>query len=153
MKLIPWRGRLHMRTYNPGKLTKYGLLVCVVTESTSCCIANLEMYSAEGRKLKEPILSILEPYLHQNYHVYQDNYYNGVEIAEHLLSIQVRVCGTIRVNRSLPPDLKKYSKSLKRGETTLRSKRDVLQSWKGTRVVNMISTVHNSSMVDVRVGK
>ena len=24
--MIPWRGRLRIRTYNPGKLTKYGLL-------------------------------------------------------------------------------------------------------------------------------
>jgi hypothetical protein len=65
-----------MQTYNPGKRTKYGLLVHVVTERTSGYIANLEMYSADGRKLKETILSILEPYLEQNYQVYQDNYYN-----------------------------------------------------------------------------
>jgi hypothetical protein len=45
-----------------------------------------------------------------------------VEIAEHLLSRQVRFCGTIRVNRGLPPDLKKDSKSLKHGETTFRRK-------------------------------
>jgi hypothetical protein len=61
----------------------------------------------------------LEPYLNQNYHVYQDNYYNSVEIAEHLLSRQ-GVCGIIRVNRGLPPDLKEESKSLKHGETTFR---------------------------------
>jgi hypothetical protein len=60
-----------------------------MTDSTSGCITNLEIYSAEGRKLKETILSILEPYLDQNYHVYQDNYYNSVETAEHLLSRRV----------------------------------------------------------------
>jgi hypothetical protein len=42
------------------------------------------------------------------------------------LSRQVRVCGTIRVNRGLPPDLKEESKSLKRGETTFRRKGDIL---------------------------
>jgi hypothetical protein len=109
-----------MQTYNLGRLMKYGLLVRVVTESTSGYIANLEIYSAEGRKLKETILSVLEPYLDQNYHLYQDNYYNSVGIAEHLLSRQVRVCGTIRVNRGLLPDLKQESKSLKHGETTFR---------------------------------
>jgi hypothetical protein len=51
--VIPWKGRLHMWTYNPEKLTKYGLIVCVVTESTSGNIGNLEIYSAEGRKLKK----------------------------------------------------------------------------------------------------
>jgi hypothetical protein len=39
--VIPWRGRLRMQTYNPGNLTKYGLLVHVVTESTSGYIGNL----------------------------------------------------------------------------------------------------------------
>jgi hypothetical protein len=57
------------------------------------------------------------------------------------------------VNRGLPPDLKKDSESLKRGETTFRRKGDVLlQSWRDTHDVNMISTIHNASMVDVPVG-
>jgi hypothetical protein len=89
--VIPWRGRLRMQTYNPGKLTKYGLLVRVVIECTSGYIGNLEMYSGEGKKLQETIVSVLEPYLDQNYHVYQDNYDNSVVAAEYLLSRKVFV--------------------------------------------------------------
>ena len=75
---------------------------------------------------------------------------NHVTIAESLLSRQVRVCGTIRVNRGLPPEMKNESQSLKRGETTFRRKGEILlQSWRDTRVVNMISTIHDSTMVDV----
>ena len=71
-------------------------------------------------------------------------------IAETLLSRQVRLCGTIRVNRGLPPEMKNESQSLKRGETTFRRKGEILlQSWRDTRVVSMISTIHNSRMVDV----
>jgi hypothetical protein len=55
--VIPWRGRLHIRTYNPAKLTKYGLLVCVVTESTSGYIGNLKIYAAERMRLEETIFS------------------------------------------------------------------------------------------------
>ena len=76
--MIPWRGRLRIRTYNPGKLTKYGLLVRMVTESTSAYILNLEIYAGEEKKLQETIFTLLEPYLDQNYHVYQGNYYNHV---------------------------------------------------------------------------
>jgi len=73
-----------------------------------------------------------------------------VTIAETLLSRQVRVCGTITVNRGLPPEMKNESQSLKRGETTFRRKVEILlQSWRDTHVVNMISTVHDSTMVDV----
>jgi hypothetical protein len=90
-----------MRTYNLGKLTKYGLLVRVVTESTSGYTGNLEIYSGEGKKLQETTASVLEPYLDQNYHVCQDNYHNSVVTAEYLLSRKVRVCGTVTVNRDL----------------------------------------------------
>jgi len=90
---------------------KYGLLVCMVTESTSGYILNLEIYAGEGKKLQETIITLLEPYLDQNYHVYQDSYYSHVTIVETLLSRQVRVCGTVRVNRGLPPEMKNESQS------------------------------------------
>ena len=46
--------------------------------------------------------------------------------------------------------MKNKSQSLKRGETTFRRKGEILlQSWRDTRVVNMISTIHDSTMVDV----
>ena len=63
--MIPWRGRLRILTYNPGKLIKYGLLVRMVTESTSGYILNLEIYAGEGKKLQETIFTLLEPYLDQ----------------------------------------------------------------------------------------
>jgi hypothetical protein len=66
-------------------MIKYGLLVHVLTESTSGYTGNLEIYANEGKKLQETILSVLEPYLDQNYHVYQDIYYNSVGTAEHPL--------------------------------------------------------------------
>ena len=56
--MIPWRGRLHIRTYNPGKLIKYGLLVHMVTESTSGYILNLEISAGEGKKLQETIFTL-----------------------------------------------------------------------------------------------
>lgn len=114
--MIPWRGRLKFRTYNPAKIVKYGLLVRMLCESESGYISNLEVYAAEGKKLEETILSVLKPSLGQWHHVYQDNYYNSVKTAESLLATKTRVCGTIRVNRGLPEILKKESKKLKTGE-------------------------------------
>jgi len=52
-----------------------------------------------------------------------------------------------RVNRGLPPEMK--NESLKRGETTSRRKGEILQSWRDTCVVNMISTIYDSTVVDV----
>jgi hypothetical protein len=73
-----------------------------------------------------------------------------VVTAEYLLSRKVHVCGTITVNRGLPPDVKEESQSLKHVETTFRRNAEILQSWRDTHIVNVISTVPGSSMVDVR---
>jgi len=46
--------------------------------------------------------------------------------------------------------MKNKSQSSKRGETTFRRKGEILyQSWRDTRVVSMISTIHDSTVVDV----
>ena len=58
--MIPWRGRLAFRTYNPGKKTKYGLLVRMVCETVSGYICNMEIYAAEGKKLQDTVLSLLD---------------------------------------------------------------------------------------------
>lgn len=64
---IPWRGWLQIQTYKPGKIIKYDLLICMVTESTSVYTWKLEIYTGEGKKWQISIFTFLEPYLNQNY--------------------------------------------------------------------------------------
>ena len=54
--MIPWRSRLRIRTYNPGKLIKYGILVRMVSEATTGYICNMEIYAAGGKKLEDKFL-------------------------------------------------------------------------------------------------
>lgn len=83
--MVPYRGRISFRTYNPAKRTKYGILVRMLCESETGYICNFEIYSSEGKKLHETLLSVLEPYLDSWHHVYQDNCYNSISTAEILL--------------------------------------------------------------------
>ncbi|KAF8784272.1 PiggyBac transposable element-derived protein like [Argiope bruennichi] len=146
--MIPWRGRLKFKTYNPAKITKYGILVRMVCESESGYICNFEVYSGVGKKLEETILSILQPYFGFNHHVYQDNYYNNVSTASILLQNKIRVCGTIRENRGLPKLLIEKSKNLQRRQMTfLRKGPILLLTRKDKRLVRMISTIHDASMI------
>ena len=96
--MIKWRGQLRFKTYNPRKLTKYGILVKMVNESETGYICNLEIYKGEGKKLQETILSVLQPYLASWHHIYQDNYYNSMSTSEILLKNKTRACGAIREN-------------------------------------------------------
>ncbi|KAI4480732.1 hypothetical protein M0802_014124 [Mischocyttarus mexicanus] len=100
--MIPFRGLISYRTYNPAKITKYGILIRMLCESESGYICNFEIYSGQGKKLQETILSILKSYLGCWHHRYQDYYYNSVSTAELLFRKTILVCGTIRENRGLP---------------------------------------------------
>ena len=103
--MIPWWGLLKFRTYNPGKITKYGVLVRMVCEAVSGYNCNMEIYSAEGKKLKVAVLSHLDRNLGQNHHIYQDNVYNSVRLAQTLLDRNVRVCSTMKANMGIARDL------------------------------------------------
>jgi hypothetical protein len=124
--MILWRDRLGFKTYNPGKITKYGLLVRMVYEAVSGYICNMEIYAAEGEKLQDTVLSLLDRNLGLNHHLYQDNFYNSVKLAETLLDRNVRVSGTMRANRGIPLDLEGEGRCLNRGHSAFRRKGDVM---------------------------
>ena len=90
-------GCLKFSTYNPEKI-KFGVLVRRVCEAVLDYICNMEIYSAEGKKLEDTVLSLLDRNLCQNHHIYQDNFYNSVRLAQTLPDGYVRVCGTMRAN-------------------------------------------------------
>ena len=99
-------------------------------------ICNMEIYWAQGKKLEDTVSSLLDRNLGQNHHIYQDNLYNSVRLAQTLLDRNVRVCGTMRANRGIPRDLEGEGKCLKKGESTFRRKGDVMvQGWKDKRLV------------------
>jgi hypothetical protein len=146
--VIPWRGRLAFRTYYPGKKSKYGLLVRMVCEAVSGYICNMEIYTAESKKLQDMVLSLLDRNLGHNHHLYQDNFYNSVKLAE-TLDRNVRFCGTMRANRGISRHLEGEGKHLNRGQSAFRRKGDVMvQVWKDKRLVHMISTIHDATIVN-----
>lgn len=119
----------------------------MVSEATTGYICNMEIYAAEGKKLEDTIFSVLEPNLDLWHHVYQDNYYNSVAIAEHLLQRKTRVCGTIRSNRGLPKSFVEAGNNLKAGQSIFCRRNDVLlQTWKDKREVRMVSTLHQATI-------
>ena len=142
-------GPLKFRTYNPGKITKHAVLVRRVCEAVLGYICNMEIYSAARKKLEDTVLSLLDRNLGQNHHIYQDNFYNSMRLAQTLLDRNVRVCGTMRANRGIPCDLEGDGKCLKKGQSVFQRKGDVMvQVWKDKRLARMISTIHEATIVN-----
>jgi len=54
--------------------------------------------TAEGKKLEDTFLSLLDRNLGYNQRICRRNFYNSVKLAETLLDREVRVCGTLRAN-------------------------------------------------------
>ncbi|CAK9798673.1 PiggyBac transposable element-derived protein 4 [Anthophora plagiata] len=135
--IIPWRGKLSIKTYNPAKIIKYGLLCRMLCEANSGYICNMEIYNAEGKKFDQTIISLLDNNICLGYHIYMDNYYNSIHTAELLMKNGTRVCGTIRANRGVPDCLK-----------DLRLKTEILvQAWKPKgKIVYMVSTIHSGEL-------
>lgn len=147
--MIPCRGRVSFRVYNPGKITKYGLLVRMLCESDTGYICKFKLYSGNGETLQNLVVNLLDGYENIWHHVYMDNYYNSVQLAQKLLYKKIRICGTIRENRGLPHDLKKIT--LKQGQHNFRRKGEILiHIWKDKRVVRMISTIHQARMIQTQ---
>jgi len=137
--------------YNPGKITKYGVLVRMVCESSTGCICNLQICDGKCGPLTETVRFLLEPYEGKGYHLYQDNYYNSVHKTNELLQKLIKACGTIRVSRGLPKDTIEEAKKLKKGEVTFCWNQEILLiSHQDKRHVNMISTLHTAEVIETK---
>ena len=87
----------------------------MVCEAVLGYICNMEIYSAEGKKLEDTVLSLFDRNLGQNHHICQDSFYKSVRLAQTLLDKNMRVCDTVRANGSTPRDLEGEGKHLKKG--------------------------------------
>ena len=108
----------------------------MVCEAVSGYICNKQIYSAEGKKLEDTVLTLLDRNVGQNHHIHQNNFCNSVRLAQTLLDRNVSVCGTMRANRGIPHHLECGCKRLKKGQSLFRRKGDVMvQVQKDKRLV------------------
>ena len=70
--MIPWRGRLNFKVYNPSKITKYGLLVRMACDSITGYILGFKLYSGTGQKIEKTVMDLLKNYLNKWHHIYMD---------------------------------------------------------------------------------
>jgi len=56
-------------------------------------------YKAKGQKFEDTVLSLLGRNPGQNHHIYQENFYYSVRLAETLLERKGRVLGTTQATR------------------------------------------------------
>ena len=104
------------------------------------------------------VMRLLEPLKRAGHHIYMDNYYTSLSLFIDMKQKGFGACGTARVDRKgMPLEWKGKGKGqtgdkrkgLKKGEVrTENLENGVLTlQWKDKRLITMLSTVHDSSMV------
>ena len=94
--MLPWRGRLAFRQYNPGKAHKYGVNIYKLCDPegyiyTSQVYAGKDRYTQRGRPTaivthsSQIVFDLAEQYLESGRTVTTDNFYSSVALAKMLL--------------------------------------------------------------------
>lgn len=145
--VVPWRGKLNFKVYNPNVVNKPGIHSRILCEADTGYICNMKLFTADEIKSENSILATLYCSSRLWHHVYMHNYYTSVKLAKKLHDMKIGVCGTIRKNQGFPDALK--NSNLELYQSKFRHKGPILlQVWRGIGKNNlqMISTVHGSEM-------
>ena len=93
------------------------------------------------------VMSVGEKYLQKGHHFYYDNFFIPTELAESLLDLKTRSCGTIRMNRKgWPAELKisqktKKENRLKAEDVKMMQQGDMVATiWQDKRTITTLTT-------------
>lgn len=157
--MIPFRGRIYFRQYIQGKSHKYGLKIFKLCNPDGYTW-NLEVYCGKGEKYQNLGITdslcvrLMLPLLDMGMTLYCDNCYTSVTLAEHLLSRNTYLCGTVRSSRKgLPCEVTKAK--IKKGDiVSLQNDKGVkVFHWKDKRSVLTLSTVPEYDDALIPTGK
>ena len=117
--LIGYEGRAPAIQYLPNKYHRFGFKLFCLCESETGYIVNFTVYEGKDSHVSEHGIShdicieVLGPLYGMGYHLYTDNWYTSVPLAETLLAENTNLTETMRSNsKFLPPDVKKSLKKV-----------------------------------------
>ena len=104
---MAFKGRLNIKVYNPNKPKKYGVKLFFLTESDTGYVIDFAVYSGVYSTLRDTVFGLVGRFREQGYHLFMDNYYNSVSLAQELYDAGIYVSGTLRLVRGAPTVLKR----------------------------------------------
>jgi len=133
-----------MKQYMPMKPVKRGIKVWVCTEALSGFVCDFHVYTGKQQDGTVEQNKLTRNFTGRNHHVFYDNFFSTVKLAEDLLEDNIYLYATARVNRKeFPKDLAPNTpgvKCLRQGEALCLRKNVIATAWKDKNVVHFIST-------------
>ena len=150
--MIGYEGRGPAIQYMPNKHHhRFRFKLFCLCESESGYTYNFSIYegkqssSSEYGIFHDICIELMAPLLGQGYHLFTDNLYTAVPLAESLLSEGTNLTGTVRSNgQYLPAGVKK---KLAKGQTVAFRNRLLCMGWQDKKRVILISTEGSSKMI------
>ncbi|XP_064098765.1 piggyBac transposable element-derived protein 4-like [Macrobrachium nipponense] len=83
--MMPYKGRLSIKVYNPKKPKKYGVKLSFITESNTGYVVDFSVYSRVFFTLRWHCVQSCGSFPKtMGHHLFMDNYYNSVSLAQEL---------------------------------------------------------------------
>lgn len=155
--MVPFRGRLIFRQYNPGKAAKYGIKLYKLCATNGYTFA-MNVYTGKNSLSEDNVTvigaaeKVCRDLGHNLYNegrvLVVDNFYTSYELARFCLDHQTHLVGTVRANKKKFP-VEVLRAKLKRGQIVAKEDQHgiVLLTWRDARDVRMLSTMHAPDMI------
>ncbi|CAH1242242.1 STAT5B [Branchiostoma lanceolatum] len=151
--MVPFRGNIHFRTYNPDKPDKYGLKAYELCDSSNSYCCRFELYGGKGKEpsaegLTYDIVSrLMEPYVQTGHTLYCDNYYTSPQLFLDLSDANVNTCGTMRNRKGIPNAFKDATLTTLQQKFCMANGPLLAMKYKDRRDVKMLTTAHSAKLV------
>lgn len=155
--MIKWTGRLSFKQYLPAKPIKRGIKVWMRCDADTVFLTDFEIYLGRATQHSEHglgydvVTNLTRDLQGKHFHLFFDNYFTGIKLAEDLLANGLYSCGTVRMNRrGFPDDLKRLK--MRRGESRIRQKGNLIAAvWQDKKQVAFLSTLSSNPNEQVPV--
>ena len=146
--IIGYQGRLSFLQYMPKKTYQMGYDSMGARNWKLYCGKNTSEVKARQPLAEKVVLDLLTGLEDKGHLIYFDNFYTSPSLSKRLFKLGYGSCGTIGINhQGIPRDFQ--AAKLKKGETTtFRDGRILGLKWMDKRLVSIISTIHDDSMIN-----
>ena len=154
--VIPWRGHIRFRTYNPAKPDKYGIKSYELCDSHNGYCCKYELYTGgdstepgQYGKIYDLMMRLLDGYFNAGHDLYCDNYYTSPTLFLHLFNRRMGATGTMRVRKGCPKALLKATLKNKGDKKVMNNGPLVAMKYKDRKDVVVLSSSFSTKDVDV----
>ena len=155
--VIPWRGNIRFRTYNPAKPDKYGIKSYDLCDSHNGYCCKYELYTgsddsdppSQFGKIYDLMMRLLDGYFHAGHNLYCDNFYTSPTLFLHLYNRRMGATGTMRLRKGCPKALYKAKLKNKGDKKIMNNGPLVVMKYKDRKDVVVLSSVYSTKGVDV----